>query len=82
MQTYILRMTRNTHKNCPTLQAQLGHNPDAPTRQSPLRNESMAAIPVDTDTRLQLLRHEVVAELEREPIWSVDVQRLMDQLSS
>ena len=81
VQTYILRMSRKYQQKLPDLAAQLGRLiQDSPTRQSPLRNETVAAIPVDTDTRLQLLRHEVVAELEHEPIWSADLRRQMDQL--
>ena len=81
IQTYILRLSRKYQQKLPELARQLGQLiQDSPTRQSPLRNETVAAIPVDTDTRLQLLRHEVVADLEHEPIWSADLQRLMDQL--
>lgn len=81
VQTYILRLSRKYQQKLPELAAQLGQLiQDSPTRQSPLRNEAVAAIPVDTDTRLQLLRHEVISDLEHEPIWSADVQRQMDQL--
>lgn len=53
---------------------------EAPTRSSPLRNEATAAIPVDLDSRLQLVRHEVAPELEVEPIFSVTVNAQLQQL--
>jgi SpoVK/Ycf46/Vps4 family AAA+-type ATPase len=42
---------------------------EAPTRTSPLRGNAEAPMPVDTDTRLQLLRVELRPHLEHEPIF-------------
>jgi SpoVK/Ycf46/Vps4 family AAA+-type ATPase len=50
---------------------------DAPTRSSPLRGESPASIPVDHDSRIQLLRHELARELEVQPVFE---KRVKDQL--
>src|ERR1041384_6657512 len=47
---------------------------ETPTRSSPLRNEAAAAIPVDQDSRLQLVRHEASPELEVEPIFDARVR--------
>jgi len=53
---------------------------EAPTRSSPLRKGAVAAIPVDTDSRLQLVRHELVNELPNEPIFSEAVSAQLEQL--
>ena len=41
---------------------------EAPTLSSPLRRQTEAALPVDVDTRLQLLRVEERPVLDHEPI--------------
>lgn len=46
---------------------------EAPTASSPLRGASTAALPVDGDSRLQLVRAENPVKLENEPIWSDDL---------
>lgn len=70
VQTYIVRMARKYRKTAPLLAEELGNlAKEAPTRSSPLRNESVAAIPVDKDSRLQLLRHEEVPEIDH-AIWA------------
>lgn len=48
-----------------------------PTRQSPLRKHSEVALPVDVDTRFQLLKVEEHPELDHEPIF---VPALREQL--
>lgn len=81
VQTYVLRMSRKYQPSLPDLASQLSQLlKDAPTRQSPLRNEQVATIPVDKDSRLQLLRHESVTELDHEPIWSTEIRRMLEQL--
>ena len=42
----------------------------SPTREAPLRHETISAIPVDTDSRLQLVRTEDPVALDLEPIWT------------
>ena len=81
VQTYVMRMSRKYQKAAPKLSSELGQLlKDSPTRQSPLRSENLAAIPVDKDTRLQLLRHEMIAELEHEPIWAPEVHDQLNQI--
>lgn len=81
VQTYVLRMARKYQPLLPELSEQLNKLlQDAPSRNSPLRSETVAAIPVDTDTRLQLIRHEIVVDLDHEPIWSSEVRRQLDQI--
>ena len=48
---------------------------EAPSRSSPLRGsgDGGATLPVDTDSRLELLRFEHVAELDAEPIFAPDL---------
>ena len=81
VQTYVLRMARKYQQSIPELAEKLSQLlKDSPTRQSPLRSEDVAAIPVDRDSRLQLLRHEDVHELDHEPIWSADIRRKLEQI--
>ena len=81
IQAYVLRMSRKYQKIVPELAEQLNKLlKDSPTRQSPLRSEHVATIPVDRDSRLQLLRHEVVTDLEHDPIWLPDVRIALEQV--
>ena len=83
IQTYVTRMSRKYQKLAPQLGDQLKELiKQAPTRQSPLRSEGVATIPVDRDSRLQLLRHEPGAILEHEPIWSPAVAEHLDEIVS
>lgn len=52
----------------------------APTRESPLRRETVDTVPVDLDSRLHLVRLDYVSELEVEPIWSETVRASLGQL--
>lgn len=83
VQTYVTRMSRKYQKLLPELGDQLKELVKlAPTRQSPLRSESVATIPVDRDSRLQLLRHESGITLEHEPIWSTSISESLTQIVS
>lgn len=83
VQTYVLRMSRKYQKLLPELGEQLNQLvQQAPTRQSPLRSEGVASIPVDRDSRLQLLRHEPPGNLAVEPIWSHEVANQLHQIVS
>jgi SpoVK/Ycf46/Vps4 family AAA+-type ATPase len=53
---------------------------EAPTRSSPLRRQTEAALPVDVDTRFQLLRVEERPVLDHEPILAENVNRLLTRL--
>lgn len=53
---------------------------DAPTRSSPLRRQTEAALPVDVDTRFHLLRVEDRPVLDHEPVLSDNVSRLLTRL--
>ena len=83
VQTYVTRMSRKYQKLSPELGDQLKELMKlAPTRQSPLRSEGIATIPVDRDSRLQLLRHEPATKLEHEPIWTSLVSEQLGQIVS
>ncbi len=81
VQTYVLRLSRKYQRHFPELADQFAQLlKDSPTRASPLRGEHVAAIPVDQDSRLQLLRYEDVGQLEHEPIWSAPVRAALTQI--
>lgn len=81
IQTYVLRMARKYKSRAPELSKKLNELlQSVPNRNSPLRSETMAAIPVDTDTRLQLIRHESVVDLDHEPIWTQEVRHQLEQI--
>ncbi len=56
---------------------------EAPTRASPLRRDSNVAMPVDSDTRMQLLQLENKPSLDHEPVFTpevgVDLHRLVEE---
>jgi SpoVK/Ycf46/Vps4 family AAA+-type ATPase len=83
VQTYIRRLARRYHGEVPGVAAQLMDLlKEAPTRQSPLRKEAAAPVPVDLESRLQLLRIEENPVIEVEPIWDAGVKRSLDQILS
>lgn len=83
VQTFLRRLARRHRAELPGLAAQLTQLlQEAPTRQSPLRREATAPIPVDLESRLQLLRIEEHPTLDVEPIWDVSVKRALHQILS
>src|SRR5690606_33998956 len=53
---------------------------EAPTRSSPLRRDTAAVMPVDLDSRLQLVRIEDVKTLDVEPIFDPAIWAGLEQL--
>jgi SpoVK/Ycf46/Vps4 family AAA+-type ATPase len=83
VQTYIRRLARRYQRELPVVAAHLRELlQEAPTRQSPLRRQAAAPVPVDLESRLQLLRIEDTPTLEVEPIWDAGVKRALDQILS
>jgi SpoVK/Ycf46/Vps4 family AAA+-type ATPase len=83
VQAYIRRLARRYQGELPAVAAQLTELlQESPTRQSPLRREATAPVPVDLESRLQLLRIEDAPALEVEPIWDAGVKRALDQILS
>ncbi|GAB4052128.1 AAA family ATPase [Spirosoma litoris] len=54
---------------------------ESPTRATPLRKQAESALPVDVDSRLQLLRVEK-EQLEYDPVLPEAIQKLLDQTIS
>ena len=81
VRAFVLKLSRKYRKIEPEFATRLaeligkGLSP-----RSPLRGESMTAIPVDTDTRLQLIRHENPPLLDTPPVLSAEVSRLLDRI--
>lgn len=83
VQAYIRRLAKRYKGEFPQVSDQLnGLLQEAPTRQSPLRREAAAPVPVDLESRLQLLRIEENPSFEVEPIWSESVRRSLEQVLS
>lgn len=52
----------------------------APTRSSPLRRQTEIPLPVDVDTRLQLLKVESEPSVSHEPVFAAHVQKVLEQI--
>ncbi|MFZ1923573.1 MAG: ATP-binding protein [Xanthobacteraceae bacterium] len=53
---------------------------ESPSPSSPLRRQAEVPLPVDLDTRLQLMRVDMHPTLDREPIFSGNVDALLGQI--
>ena len=83
VQTYIRRLARRYQGELPELASQINELlQESPTRQSPLRRESAAPLPVDLESRLQLLRVEDNPALDVEPIWEAGIRTALEQILS
>jgi SpoVK/Ycf46/Vps4 family AAA+-type ATPase len=83
VQMLVMRLSRKYMKLAPKLGEKLLELVKmAPTRQSPLRSEGLATVPVDRDSRLQLLRIVDVPALEHEPLWTASIAAQLDQIVS
>jgi len=81
VQMYVTRMSRKYQKLSPKLGEQLKDLlKTSPTRKSPLRSETMAAIPLDRDSKLDLLRVESTGLLQNEPIWQEHIDESLRQI--
>lgn len=79
VQMYIRRMTRS--KEFSGIRDQLSvlmHS--MPSQDSPVRSAKFNSVPVDMDSRIQLLRYEHVVDFEIEPIWSDDVRAGLERI--
>src|SRR5260221_613105 len=83
VQTYIARLARRYRASLPTVASQLTELlQQSPTRSSPLRREAAPPLPVDLESRLQLLRVEERPVLEVEPVWIEGIKAALDQILS
>lgn len=70
VQLFMRRMAKRYQSVSPELSEHLNRLlRELPTRSSPLRKSAVAAIPVDQDSRLQLIRWEEVKHLDVEPVF-------------
>ncbi len=76
VQSYVHRISKKYRGAIPELSNALtGLLREAPTRSSPLRRQNEVALPVDVDTRFQLMRVEEQPQLDNEPVFADWVQR-------
>jgi SpoVK/Ycf46/Vps4 family AAA+-type ATPase len=81
VQLYIRRLAKRYQGAFPGIASELNKLlQESPTRQSPLRRQAEAPVPVDLESRLQLLRVETTPTLDVEPIWDAGVKRALEQL--
>jgi len=81
VQIYIQRLARRYRQSFPAVASQLtALLQESPTRSSPLRRQAAAPLPVDLETRLELLRVENNPVLEIEPVWNATVKASLDQI--
>jgi SpoVK/Ycf46/Vps4 family AAA+-type ATPase len=83
VQAYVRRLARRYQGSLPEIASELHRLlQESPTRQSPVRREAAAPVPVDLESRLQLLRIEAHPTLDIEPIWEAGVRQSLGQIIS
>jgi SpoVK/Ycf46/Vps4 family AAA+-type ATPase len=83
VQTFVQRLVRRYRTTMPELAEQLRSLlQESPTRESPLLREAQAPLPVDLESRLQLLRVDQNPSLDVEPIWDSTVESALRQVIS
>ena len=80
VQLFVRRLARRVRAIRPDVAEQLeALLAESPSRQSPLRNEAIDAVPVDGDSRLKLLRVDNPVVLETDPILADDIRDTLNQ---
>ena len=86
IEVYVRRVARARRNSASSLSADLTELlKNRPSRRSPMRNVSAASVeatPVDIDSRLELVRHEVVHSQDLNPIWEGHVGAALSQLTA
>ena len=83
VQAYVRRLARRYQSSFPELASELNVLlQESPTHQNPVRGETATPVPVDLESRLQLLRIEASPNLDVEPIWEAGVQQSLSQIVS
>ncbi len=83
VQRFVQRLARRYRTSIPAMAEPLrALLQEMPTRQSPVRRDVQAPLPVDTESRLQLLRVEQHPTLDVEPIWDAAVETSLRQVLS
>ena len=81
VQLHVRRMAKKLREEMPELAEELLELlREVPTRSSPLRKAAAQEVPVDLDSRQQLVRVEQEVTLDLEPVYSGAVKRCLDQL--
>jgi SpoVK/Ycf46/Vps4 family AAA+-type ATPase len=81
VQALIRRFSRRFRSHFPDLSAELDSIvAELPTPRSPFRSATAEALPVDTESRLQLARHEYPVVLDTDPIWDSVVRQRLEQV--
>lgn len=81
VQAYIHRISKKYREEHPELASELTELlRKSPTRSSPLRKKKEVALPVDSDSRFQLLRIEERPILDHEPVYAEETTTLLQQL--
>lgn len=81
VQMYVKKISRQLKIEFPDLSASLMQLlQENPTPESPFRSATMATVPVDRDSRLQLMKFEHPVHVDVEPIWCADIQNSLEQV--
>jgi SpoVK/Ycf46/Vps4 family AAA+-type ATPase len=81
VQAYLRRIARRVQPHDEALARQLGELvTQAPSLDSPLRDAGMPMVPVDSDSRLRLLRQEHPVQIDRPPIFAAETQAVLAQV--
>lgn len=81
VQMYIRRMIRS--KDFSDLKERLDEIMHTmPSQGAPVRSAKFNAVPVDMDSRIQLLRHEPPVSLDIEPVWPPEVSASLERIVS
>lgn len=81
VQAFLQRVAKKNRETQPDLSKSLiSLVRESPTRSTPLRRHTEIAVPVDSDSRFQLLRIEVRPELPHAPVYSDEVNAVLTQL--
>lgn len=83
VQLFIKRLAQELRESFPeTSQELVKLLQEAPSPQSPFRNAAVSSVPVDRDSRLELLRIESPVEIEVVPIWRSGIEETLQQVIS
>jgi SpoVK/Ycf46/Vps4 family AAA+-type ATPase len=81
IQLFIRRLARDAKDSHPELASQLtALLQDVPSIESPFRSSTVASVPVDTDSRLRLVKCENPVQLDIDPIWPSQVRDALTQV--
>lgn len=81
VQAYLRRIVRRIRPHHEALARQLGElAAQAPSPDSPLRDAGMPMVPVDSDSRLRLLRQEYPVQIDRAPVLAAEARAALDQV--